>query len=205
MHHFQFLLMIPRKNLFTLPNSISLFRLLLAPVMLWAGYFGYPLSVKILFGIAVASDLLDGILARALELRTELGAKLDTIADLATYLALYFCFFLLWPDFVRNAYPFFAAGFTIYAIVFGFALVKFGQFPSYHSFGGKLSAVLMALSILCWFFGGPGFPFFIAISIALIAGIEEIIITALLPRLHTNVPTCWHAYRMRVLYKASGL
>ncbi len=176
---------------------------MLAPVMFWAGYLGYPLTVKILFSIAVISDLLDGILARALELRTELGAKLDTIADLATYLALYFCFFLLWPDFVHSAYPFFVAGFIIYAIAFGFALVKFGQFPSYHSFGGKLSAVLMAFSILCWFLGGPPFPFFIAITIALIAGMEEIIITALLPHLHTNIPTCWHAYRIRKLYKVS--
>jgi CDP-diacylglycerol--glycerol-3-phosphate 3-phosphatidyltransferase len=195
--------MISCKDLLTLPNSISLFRLLLAPVMLLAGYFGHPLSVKILFSVAVISDLFDGILARALELRTELGAKLDTIADLTTYLALYFCFYFLWPGFVHQAYPFFAAGLIIYTIAFSFALLKFRRFPSYHSIGGKLSAVLMALSILCWFIGGPAFPFFVAISISLIAGIEEIIITALLPRLHTNVPTCWHAYRMRELYKTS--
>ena len=189
--------MTSRKDLLTLPNSISLFRLLLAPVMLLASYWGHPLAVKMLFGVAVISDLFDGILARAMELRTELGAKLDTIADLTTYVALFFCFLFLWPDFIHDAYPFFTAGFIIYTIAFSFALLKFGRFPSYHSIGGKISAVLMALSILCWFLGGPSFPFFVAITLSLIAGIEEIIITALLPRLRTNVPTCWHAYRMR--------
>jgi cardiolipin synthase len=72
-----------------LPNLISLFRLLLVPLVIgliangewhWALYG---------FIVAGASDALDGFIARAYNLRTELGAYLDPLADKALLVSIF--------------------------------------------------------------------------------------------------------------------
>jgi cardiolipin synthase len=75
-----------------LPNAISLVRILLTPVFLfafWTGRLDWALGA---FVAAGASDALDGTLARLLKQRTDLGAMLDPLADkfllLASYLSL---------------------------------------------------------------------------------------------------------------------
>jgi cardiolipin synthase len=62
-------------------NQITLFRVLLIPafvILVVYGYFGWALIV---FGVAGATDLLDGLIARTLSRRTDLGAWLDPMAD----------------------------------------------------------------------------------------------------------------------------
>ncbi len=64
-----------------IPNSLTLLRLVLVPVVVWlltVGYYDWALWV---FIAAALSDALDGFLARVLDQRTELGATLDPIAD----------------------------------------------------------------------------------------------------------------------------
>lgn len=72
-----------------LPNAITIVRILCAPVFLWmlladAGDGG-PLrwGAGILFIIAIATDGIDGYLARRHEIVTDLGKLLDPIADKA--------------------------------------------------------------------------------------------------------------------------
>lgn len=64
-----------------LPNSITLLRILLVPVFAWLHLSGRPLGALSVFVFAALSDGVDGLLARALNQRTELGAILDPIAD----------------------------------------------------------------------------------------------------------------------------
>ena len=62
-------------------NQITLFRVLLIPafvILVVYGYFGWALIV---FVVAGATDLLDGLIARTLSRRTDLGAWLDPVAD----------------------------------------------------------------------------------------------------------------------------
>lgn len=65
----------------TVPNAISLFRLLLVPVFAWLHLQDRPLAALIVFVGAALSDGLDGLLARLLDQRTALGAILDPLAD----------------------------------------------------------------------------------------------------------------------------
>jgi len=64
-----------------LPNSITLLRILLVPVFAWLHLSGRPVGALAVFAFAALSDGVDGLLARALDQRTELGAILDPIAD----------------------------------------------------------------------------------------------------------------------------
>ncbi|MBU1211868.1 MAG: CDP-alcohol phosphatidyltransferase family protein [Alphaproteobacteria bacterium] len=63
------------------PNIITVARTLLVPVVFWLVISGHDIAAFALFVIAGISDALDGYLARRLDLRTELGAHLDPLAD----------------------------------------------------------------------------------------------------------------------------
>ena len=66
----------------TLPNLVSLVRLLLIPVFLWL-LFGQddPGSAGLLLGLIGATDWVDGYLARRLDQVSEIGKLLDPLAD----------------------------------------------------------------------------------------------------------------------------
>ncbi len=65
----------------TIPNAISIVRLLLVPVFLWLRLTGRPEWALAVFVIAAVSDVLDGFLARVLNQRSKLGGLLDPVAD----------------------------------------------------------------------------------------------------------------------------
>lgn len=67
--------------MFTVANQITLLRLLLIPafvLLVVYGYFGWAL---VTFAVAGATDALDGLIARAADQKTDLGAWLDPAAD----------------------------------------------------------------------------------------------------------------------------
>ena len=69
-----------------LPNSITVLRIIGAIFL----FVVEPLSVSfyILYTLCGFTDIIDGFLARKLGLTSELGAKLDSIADLFYYSAM---------------------------------------------------------------------------------------------------------------------
>ena len=80
-------------QLFTLPNFLTVLRIILAPIFLYLYAKGDTKRAIAAFAAAAATDGLDGLVARALNQKTRIGAILDPIADklLATcaILALY--------------------------------------------------------------------------------------------------------------------
>ena len=64
-----------------IPNSITLVRIFLVPIMLYFMIEGRDLLALLIFMIAAISDGLDGFMAKVLQQQTRLGAFLDPIAD----------------------------------------------------------------------------------------------------------------------------
>ncbi len=72
-----------------LPNALSLCRLMLAPVAVWAILEGRYREALGVFAVAAVTDALDGPLARRLRCTTRFGAYLDPLADKALLSASY--------------------------------------------------------------------------------------------------------------------
>jgi CDP-diacylglycerol--glycerol-3-phosphate 3-phosphatidyltransferase len=53
----------------------------------------------------------------------------------------------------------------------------------------------MGSSLYILFFGGPAWPFRLAAVICILAAIEEIIITLLLPEPESNLRSVWHVLK----------
>jgi cardiolipin synthase len=73
----------------SIPNLITLGRLLLVPVIVAMITAERWKEVFVVFVIAGASDALDGWIAKTFDLKTDLGAYLDPIADKALLVSIY--------------------------------------------------------------------------------------------------------------------
>ena len=90
-----------KKDIFTIPNVLSLFRLALIPVYVVI-YLNaeeareYYLSAAIL-AVSCLTDLIDGQIARRFNMMTTLGKFLDPLADKATQFTLIVCLAVRYP------------------------------------------------------------------------------------------------------------
>jgi len=73
----------------SIPNLITLGRILLVPVVVWAIASGAMWIAFVLFLVAGVSDAVDGFLAKRFDMTTELGAYLDPLADKALIVSIY--------------------------------------------------------------------------------------------------------------------
>jgi cardiolipin synthase len=73
----------------SIPNLITLARILLVPVVIWAITSGEMRIAFLLFLAAGISDAVDGFLAKRFGMATELGAYLDPLADKAMIVSIY--------------------------------------------------------------------------------------------------------------------
>jgi cardiolipin synthase (CMP-forming) len=72
-----------------LPNLITITRILLVPIIVWAIAQRQMQIAFMLFLAAGASDAIDGFLAKRLGMASELGAHLDPLADKALIVSIY--------------------------------------------------------------------------------------------------------------------
>jgi cardiolipin synthase (CMP-forming) len=73
----------------SIPNLITLGRILLVPVVVWAISSGAMWIAFVLFLVAGVSDAVDGFLAKRFNMTSELGAYLDPLADKALIVSIY--------------------------------------------------------------------------------------------------------------------
>ncbi|HEY4140683.1 MAG TPA: CDP-alcohol phosphatidyltransferase family protein, partial [Pseudolabrys sp.] len=73
----------------SIPNLITLGRILLVPIVVWAISSGTMWIAFVLFVVAGISDAVDGFLAKRYNMTTELGRYLDPLADKALIVSIY--------------------------------------------------------------------------------------------------------------------
>ena len=123
-------------KILTIPNLLSLFRLILIPVIIWLYWFRkdyFPAGVLLI--ISGLTDLADGYIARHFNAVSNIGKILDPIADKLTQAAMLFCLVTRFP---------------LMAAPFGFLVIKEGNsFSSSSSsliFESYSSSVTLGLS-----------------------------------------------------------
>jgi phosphatidylglycerophosphate synthase len=182
----------------TVPNALSCLRLALVPVQGAFALAGQPGPFLASFAAAMASDVADGQVARRLGQTSALGARLDSIADLATWASLPLFVGWLWPDLLRAEAPFVGAAIAAFVLPILAGFLRFGRLTSYHTIGAKLSSWAMALGAALLVAGSAAL-FHAAVVVLVLSAVEEIAITAVLPAWRPDVPSLWHA-----LHEAPG-
>jgi CDP-diacylglycerol--glycerol-3-phosphate 3-phosphatidyltransferase len=179
--------------------GLTVLRLLLAPVLVWLVYAAAP---GVVFAgvvlIAFVSDYFDGVIARRLGVATPELRHFDSRADLVFYATAAWAVWRLHPDVVRSvALPgLIVIGLDVVRHVFDFA--KFGRDVAYHAWSSKVWGLSLALALVLLMGFGVSQPFVaIAVLLGLIAQLEGLAISVVLPVWTHDVPTLIHALRIR--------
>lgn len=172
----------------TIPNILSLYRLLSFPFVLALVLMDYRQAFVILLSINLVTDILDGFIARTFNQKTEIGSRLDSMADLGTYiLAVAGILQFEWPMVQDYGLPlgiFVALYFTGVAITF----VRFGRLSGLHNYSFKITGYLQGSFFFVLFnFGFYAWYFWIMIIVGMIAALEDIVILLILPEPRSNV------------------
>lgn len=81
-----------KHKIVTIPNMLSLFRLLLIPVIMWLYIVKQdPLWTTAILVLSGITDVVDGIIARKCHMISDLGKAFDPVADKLTQIAMLFC------------------------------------------------------------------------------------------------------------------
>jgi len=181
----------------SLPNLLSCLRIVLVPVLLMLAWTGRSETLLACIILSLLTDAIDGLLARRLNQTTELGARLDSWGDLLTCLALPLCGWWLRPEVVRQEALWLALGIGSYLAAVLAGILKYRRLTSYHTWAAKISAVLLGAAVLVFFAYGPGWLFRVVMPFVALANLEEIAITLTLSQITANVPSLWHALKLR--------
>lgn len=172
----------------SLPDWLSVYRILAAPVLIVFIFLDERLIFAILLLISFLSDAVDGYLARKMNIVTQRGAQLDSIGDAIT-----FCVGL--GGILRFEYSFVLEYIVIIGLAFGLYLFqlfmaywRYGMPSSFHTYLAKLSAILQAgFMLYLLFFGVQLWLFYLATFFSIIETIEEIILIVIFPTWKANV------------------
>ncbi len=141
-----------KKELFTIPNALSLFRLVLIPVYILI-YINaeepadYCVAAAIL-AVSCLTDLVDGKIARHFNMISNVGKILDPIADKATQFSLIICLS------VQYRHPLLLTLIVLFVVKEGFQLVagllnlKDGKILSGALMSGKISTTVLFVSLI---------------------------------------------------------
>ncbi len=179
--------MMKKESLYTIPNLLSFYRLAAFPVILYLALSGYETAFAVLLIINLVTDVLDGWIARKFNQETKFGSKIDSIADLGTYIL---AFLGIWL-FKRAEFAPHIASFSTFLGLFVLAnilsVIKFGKFPSLHLYSWKIGGYIQGFFFAVLF--GYDFitPFYyIMVTWGILAFLEHIIIQLIIPEMRTN-------------------
>jgi len=170
-------------RILTIPNAISFARIALIPVFVWLIVERRTtFTGLVVFGVVVATDWVDGAIARATGQVSEIGKVLDPVADRlaigAGLIALV----------VREAFPLWAALLILardaLILIAGLVLLSARRVRIEVRYIGKMATFLLMAAIGCIAWGNLGYPFapaFLSIGWAFYAvGIVEYYVAAAL-------------------------
>lgn len=170
-------LIIKGENVLNVPNLISLYRLLIFPVILFLALNGRETSFVVLLCISLVSDVLDGSIARYFKLQTNFGAALDNLADICTYaMSILGLFVFKWTDIEPHAW-FLYLFLGVFVLSYIVSFLRFGKIPGLHLYSAVSAGYVQSIFFFILFvFGFYTWMFYLAVGWGLLAYIEKILI-----------------------------
>ena len=198
--------MLCSKRLFIIPLSLTLLRAFLAPVVVLLAIFEpLPWAFGVCLTLAFFSDIFDGVIARRLNVASPGIRRLDSIVDTLFYVTVVYAVWHLHPGVLSKRVPSLCVLVSLEAARYVIDFARFKREASYHMWSSKLWGLLLFLA----FFGvlaiGPAHTLVpLAIYVGIVADLEGIMISFVLPQWKNDVPTIFHAMRIRRLQQAAG-
>jgi cardiolipin synthase len=177
-----------KEKILNVPNALSVYRMVALPFIVYAIVTGNKQLYITLLSINLVTDILDGLIARTFKLETELGARLDSFADMGTYAMAFTGMIVLEKEFVSEHAVEFLLIIGLYALPQLISLIRFRRPTSFHLYSSKTLGYIQGIFIFTYFVFGytPWYFYFMVIASCLVY-LEALIIVSFISALRSNV------------------
>lgn len=193
----------PAQHIANVPNLLSGIRFVGAFAIVGLALLGLDSYLIPTIVVLMLTDWFDGKIAVRFHQQTAFGARLDSLADVSFYSAALFAMAWLRTELVLAELGWLIPGMAAYLVNCLLGLARFGQVPTYHTRGAKIAWLFSTLAILGVLGARLGWPLRAAGVWVLLVNLEAILITLTLPRCEVDVPSLYHAIKLRRAFLAS--
>jgi len=180
--------MTTKEKVVNIPNALSVYRIVALPFIIYTIATGNKQLYITLLSINLITDILDGLIARTFKLETELGARLDSFADIGTYIMAFSGMIVLEKEFVGEHSIAFILVIGLYALPQLVSLIRFRRPTSLHLYSSKTLGYIQGIFIFTYFISGyTPWYFYFMIVVSCVAYLEALIIVSTIPVLRSNV------------------
>lgn len=182
-----------------IPLALTALRAFLGPLVLllailWPNHIAFGVCLTIAF----LSDIFDGIIARKLNIATEGLRRFDSIADSIFYICAAGAAWLLHPQAIKDRMLAILILFALEMIRYALDYYKYRRETSYHMWSSKLWGIFLFLGFMSLLaFNTEGILVTLSIYMGIVADIEGLAISLILRNWVHDVPTIFHAFRLR--------
>ena len=167
-----------RKDIFTIPNLLSILRIILIPVYvtiyLSADSVQDYFTAGAIIAVSCMTDAVDGQIARRCQMVTTLGKILDPLADKLTQLSLIICLSLRHP--VLYPVLILLAGKELFQLIAAILFYRNGKMLSGALSAGKICTCVLFISLITLVL----FPGMSQLAVNITAAVDAVFITAAL-------------------------
>ncbi|WP_163716819.1 CDP-alcohol phosphatidyltransferase family protein [Mangrovibacterium lignilyticum] len=175
------------KKLLTVPNVLSFYRLASFPFVLYLALHHDERLFVVFLVINLVTDALDGFIARTFNQKTEIGARLDSIADVGTYILAVTGIFVFK---MQEFNPYMTSFIVLIVLFFStdiLSLIKFKRVSSLHLYSWKIGGYIQGGFFLVLFTIGffPAFYYF-TLWWGILSSLENILVQLFLSEMKSN-------------------
>ncbi|MEC3877641.1 CDP-alcohol phosphatidyltransferase family protein [Chryseobacterium salviniae] len=185
----------------TIPYILIALRFILAPVILSLSYFmgeKSRLLILILMYFGLITDIFDGIIARKTGVSSEKLRRLDSQTDMIFWLSLGLAAYFLNPNLIKNEWIGIIIILGMETLCYIVSWLKFGKETCTHAFLSKMWGLSLPISFTYLIgFQQAGWSFYMTVVLGFIAHVDVILIILILPKWQYDVPSSWHAWKIR--------
>lgn len=177
------------------PNFLSLLRIALSFVIFFIA--DKPMLLFWMILVIGLTDALDGFFARRLQCESDLGARLDSLGDLIFFCALVIYVLRFQLPLIQRYMLGIYAIFVIKTTSLVVCTLKNHITYSLHTYGNKLTGILVVVSILYILLTGSGVFTLVLVIIGVLSAIEELLIICLVKRPDVNTRSLFVVWKNR--------
>jgi phosphatidylglycerophosphate synthase len=165
-----------KKEYLTVPNFLSLSRLVFLPVLFFLIAYEWRVAFLIGYIILGSTDYFDGLIARRFNQKTEIGKSLDSLADVFFYVSTAYFLYRLYPEYLTPNRLLLTAFFALFFMSFLISGVLLRKPIMMHTFLLKLNGVLVYFLMITSYFADTTYFIALILCIYLLGFSEEIMI-----------------------------
>lgn len=190
-------------RLVQIPSILVGLRFAIAPLLLWDALDHQTGAIFMIgYGVAVVSDIFDGVIARRLGVSTAQLRVADSWADICLYVCVALSTWLAFPQTILDFKLPFLVAIAAQLTLFAISLTKFQKLPSFHTYTAKLWGLTLLVATVGLFGFNYDKTMWLAITLCLINSLEEIVMTLVLPEWRCDVLSLSEAINIRQTLRA---